>query len=162
MTLLIPKGRKRRLIKRRPIKRRRIERDEKAFLIPKAKIIRAPKWLDVVRTMPCVITGARPVVPAHIRWNSDGGTALKPSDDRVVPLTDEMHKLQHQIGELTFWSDRFKKAEFRNSAMKAWALSRPDSQDMPELYEHFIMECIVAWAKRQHNLFVKNGAPEWL
>lgn len=44
-------------------------------------------------------------VPHHVRMWGWGGTGLKPSDYRVVPLTDAEHRDLHQYGEKSFWSD---------------------------------------------------------
>jgi hypothetical protein len=49
------------------------------------------------------IGGAEPTVAHHVRMGGHGGTGIKPSDYRTVPLTDEEHRLLHQMGERTFW-----------------------------------------------------------
>lgn len=62
-----------------------------------------------VRTLPCIVTGSMAtdtlaVDPAHIRMYADGGGASKPSDRFIVPLRHDLHQLQHNIGEVTFWN----------------------------------------------------------
>jgi hypothetical protein len=39
-----------------------------------------------------------------VRSGSDGAAGMKPSDRYSVPLCSSCHALQHQFGELTFWS----------------------------------------------------------
>ena len=78
------------------------------MLFPKQKRIRDRAWLDEVRDQPCIITGTTPCDPAHIRYGLAGGMGLKPNDNRVVPLTNQLHRYQHEIGELSFWNKQAK------------------------------------------------------
>ena len=65
---------------------------------------RDPKYLALVRQMPCCACEALPPSdPAHIRKGSNAGMGQKPPDDRVVPLCRACHSKQHSIGELRFW-----------------------------------------------------------
>jgi hypothetical protein len=73
----------------------------------KVKNLRDAKWLIAVREMECVVCNATPCEPAHIRLGGQGGIALKPPDDCVVPLCHAHHAEQHRIGERTFWSKKF-------------------------------------------------------
>lgn len=65
------------------------------------------KWL---RTLPCCITGERPVDPAHIRYadpvygKPQTGKGEKPSDKFCVPLSREKHDEQHGMSEREFWA----------------------------------------------------------
>jgi hypothetical protein len=66
------------------------------------------KWL---RTLPCVITGARPVEAAHIRYGDpiygkrETGGGEKPSDKWCLPLSPDKHREQHSTGdERIFWA----------------------------------------------------------
>lgn len=55
--------------------------------------------------MDCCLTGTPgPNDPAHIRYGLGGGMGMKPGDDLVLPLTHNLHQIQHQIGEVTFWT----------------------------------------------------------
>lgn len=64
-----------------------------------------------IRTLPCILTGENTSVEAaHIRmtdlrvdkWNA--GVGAKPDDCWVLPLSGEMHRKQHQVGnEKKFW-----------------------------------------------------------
>jgi hypothetical protein len=56
-----------------------------------------------------VITGARPVEAAHIRFADASygkravGTAEKPDDRWTVPLSPAKHREQHEGSEVSFW-----------------------------------------------------------
>jgi hypothetical protein len=55
--------------------------------------------------LPCVVCGkAAPSEAAHVRFGSDGVTGLKPSDHYSMFLCTSCHALQHEFGELRFWS----------------------------------------------------------
>ena len=71
---------------------------------PKTKTPRNPKYLEFVRSRACCVCGLKyTVVAHHIRMGGGGGTGIKPSDYRTVPLCDNHHKLLHQMGERSFW-----------------------------------------------------------
>lgn len=65
------------------------------------------RWL---RTLPCVITGERPVEAAHIRYGDpvygkrETGRSEKPSDRFCVPLSAAKHREQHDMNEREFWA----------------------------------------------------------
>lgn len=69
----------------------------------KTPAIRDRAWLDTVRGFRCVICGASPCDPAHIRYGLGGGMGLKPPDNLVLPLCHHHHMEQHQVGEAVFW-----------------------------------------------------------
>ena len=58
---------------------------------------------------------------AHVRMCGDGGMALKPGDDRVVPLCARHHQIQHQIGERRFWHEQ--RIDPLKLAAELWAAS---------------------------------------
>ena len=68
-------------------------------------------WLS---TLPCVITGKRPVHVAHVRYadpvyaKPQTGIAEKPSDKWCVPLLATLHnegpEAQHGMNERLFWA----------------------------------------------------------
>jgi hypothetical protein len=81
---------------------------------PLPKVAKKKRRADAVRrfkehrewiaSLPCCSCGSlRDVVAAHLRIDTDGGTALKPSDWWTLPLCDACHHVQHQSGERTFW-----------------------------------------------------------
>lgn len=68
------------------------------------QLIRDRGHLENIRKCPCIKCGTMDrIQAAHIRFNSDGGIAQKPSDDRVLPLCYDCHARQHKQGEFTFW-----------------------------------------------------------
>jgi len=69
-------------------------------------IIRDNKHLKFIRQLECVLCGSPFVEAAHLRIGTDGATSMKPSDCWVLPLCSSHHRLQHQIGERTFWEGR--------------------------------------------------------
>ena len=71
-------------------------------------VLRDRKHLDWLRELPCVKCGMKESVGAHIRKYGDGGTGMKPSDDRAIPLCGVCHDFQHRCGELTFYKDVWK------------------------------------------------------
>ena len=78
--------------------------------------------LTFVRQLPCVVCGrAAPSEAAHVRSGSDGGAGMKPSDRYTVSLCSDCHALQHQFGELTFWSTI--RIDPLNVAFRLWTVS---------------------------------------
>lgn len=76
-----------------------------ARAVPKRKTKRNANYLDWIRTLSCSrCNTVGPCEAAHVRINGDGGTSLKPSDYRAVPLCHHCHQLQHNNGERTFWA----------------------------------------------------------
>ena len=69
------------------------------MLLPKNKPLRDRKWLDHVRTMPCLITGQPGNVdPMHI---GTAGKGLKSPDNEVLPIWHSLHALGHDSGEVS-------------------------------------------------------------
>lgn len=60
---------------------------------------------DWIETLPCATCGGRNgVVAAHLRWHTDGGTGIKPSDWWTWPACFDCHITdQHQAGEPEFF-----------------------------------------------------------
>lgn len=91
----------------------RIKRPDTAFsLSPNKK--RRPrqheeKYLAWIRTLPCALTGARPVEAAHIRYAAPEygkrsvGAGEKPDDRWTLPLSTVKHRDQHQHNERDWW-----------------------------------------------------------
>lgn len=73
---------------------------------PRRKLEGHLAWL---RTLPCLISGVRPVDAAHIRYSDrrfgkrETGKSEKPHDIFAVPLHRSMHDIQHSMGEREFW-----------------------------------------------------------
>src|SRR5256885_1838145 len=89
---------------------------------PKPDWRRRTQHLAFVRQLPCVACGqAAPSEPAHVRSGSDGGAGMKPSDRYCLSLCTTCHALQHQFGELTFWSGL--RIDPLNVALRLWTVS---------------------------------------
>ena len=89
---------------------------------PKPDLRRRTQHLAFVRQLSCVACGkAAPSEAAHVRSGSDGGAGIKPSDRYSVPLCTDCHALQHQFGELTFWS--ILRLDPLNVALRLWTIS---------------------------------------
>ena len=89
---------------------------------PKPDLRKRTQHLTFVRQLPCVVCGrAAPSEAAHVRSGSDGGAGLKLSDRDTVSLCSECHALQHQFGELTFWSTV--RIDPLNVAFRLWTVS---------------------------------------
>lgn len=84
------------------------------------------EWL---RTLPCVISGARPVDVAHIRYADPSygkratGMAEKPDDAWTVPLSRALHMEQHEGNERLFW------AKYGLDPLKIAAALKHNTQD---------------------------------
>lgn len=68
--------------------------------------------LEWIRTLPCCITGDRPVDAAHVRYadpvygKRETGKGEKPDDKWAVPLLRSLHDEQHSGNEKLFWIRR--------------------------------------------------------
>ena len=70
----------------------------------KVPLVRDRKWLDYLKTQPCVVTGWRhDTEPAHLRLLGSGGTGIKPSDNRALSLYFRLHREQSKHGEGASW-----------------------------------------------------------
>src|SRR5271169_2375753 len=89
---------------------------------PKPDRRRRAQHLAFIRQLPCVACGkSAPSEAAHVRSGSDGGAGMKPSDRYSVSLCTSCHALQHEFGELTFWSAL--RIDPLNAALRLWAVS---------------------------------------
>ena len=66
--------------------------------------------LAFLRTLPCIVTGSRPVEAAHVRYGDarygkyETGGGEKPHDRFAVPLSPEEHRKQHSMNERDYWT----------------------------------------------------------
>jgi hypothetical protein len=89
---------------------------------PRPDLRKRMQHLTFVRQLPCVVCGrAAPSEAAHVRSGCDGGAGMKPSDRYTVSLCSDCHALQHQFGELTFWSTV--RIDPLNVAFRLWTVS---------------------------------------
>ena len=93
-----------------------------AHVKPKSDLRRRANHLTFVSQLPCVVCGkAAPSEAAHARFGSDGGTGLKASDRYSMSLCTSCHALQHEFGELRFWS--VVRIDPLNVAFRLWTVS---------------------------------------
>lgn len=65
---------------------------------------RSQKHLNFVRGHACVVCDASaPIEVAHVRFGSGTGMGQKPHDYLTVALCSDCHRLQHTMGEESFW-----------------------------------------------------------
>jgi len=92
----------------------RIYRPDTAFQTPRQRRprVEAPKHLEFIRTLPCLVCGTPDQTEAaHIRMSHaaaakrETGKAEKPSDCWTVPLCGDCHRFQHEISEAGFWQE---------------------------------------------------------
>lgn len=92
----------------------RIERPATAFSKSPVGTKKRPrendeKHLSWIRTLPCILTGKRPVEACHVRYpdprfnKREVGAGEKPSDRWVVPMCPGKHRQQHAQNERSFW-----------------------------------------------------------
>ena len=66
-----------------------------------------PRHRKHIRTLECSVPGCElqrfaVIECAHVRHETDGGTAIKPADWWTLPLCAVHHRQQHEIGEPAF------------------------------------------------------------
>ena len=89
---------------------------------PKPRFRKHSQHLAFVRQLACVVCGkGAPSEAAHVRSGSDGGAGMKPADRYCVSLCSDCHALQHQFGELRFWSAM--RIDPLNVAFRLWTVS---------------------------------------
>lgn len=86
---------------------------------------RSKRHLEWIRTLPCGC-GAMGSQAAHVRLGSDGAMGRKPSDFFTVPLCPSCHRIQHNIGERSFWSARNQPSPAQYAA-EAFGQRSPDA-----------------------------------
>lgn len=85
-------------------------------IAPKRGRMEDPRHLDLIRQLPCLVSGIMPAEPAHIRFASATfakpitGIGQKPDDKWTVPLCPWLHTIcssaQHREGEEIWWEER--------------------------------------------------------
>lgn len=78
---------------------------------PKAKPVKRGKYLDFIRSLPCAVSGKRPVEAAHLSTANRAlghfgrGKGSKAPDRWALPLHSEEHRAQHDTNEMAFWQE---------------------------------------------------------
>lgn len=71
----------------------------------KQKALRDRRYLDWLRTQPCIITGHYAtewlaIDPAHV---GTAGKGIKSPDNEALPLRHDLHSQAHTMGEMSFY-----------------------------------------------------------
>ena len=111
---------------------------------------RSKDHLAFVRQLPCCTCERTPPnEAAHLRNETDGSTARKPSDRFTVPLCGDWynhlgcHGMQHKMGEGSFWSMYC--GDPLDLAAKLWSLSRKyEGEELIERGKYAVEE----WRRR--------------
>jgi hypothetical protein len=75
-------------------------------MFQKTERIEDEAYREYIRSQPCFVTNSRQRSEmAHLRVGSKTGGAQRPNDFDSHPLHPTEHRLQHQIGEISYWRD---------------------------------------------------------
>ena len=123
-------------------------------------MLKSPKHLKFIRGLPCLSCGRiPPSEAAHIRFgsgNNKGGMGMKPSDNRTVPLCDQCHTKQHQIGETVFWERLGIKEPVKDFADKFFAVSKDQNAARKIIFDRLLLYPPASFMMRR----VKNDQNE--
>ena len=76
-------------------------------MIRKTEFKRMPKYLEYIRTLPCVVCKTTyDIQAAHVRYIAPSGTGIKPPDSSTVSLCQPCHADQHSRGEEAWWKSK--------------------------------------------------------
>lgn len=73
--------------------------------------LKRPTYLEWIRSLPCAISGRRPVEAAHLSTASifyghpGRAKGTKAADFWALPLAPDLHREQHAGNEIDFWRD---------------------------------------------------------
>lgn len=119
----------------------RIKRPDTAFNgSTKSKPVKNADYLDFIRSLPCVVTGQRPVEAAHVSFvnlkagSTGRGKSQKVSDAFALPMHPDQHRRQHGMNEEAFWAQTGIDPHY-----VALALHRAWSDGTPELAQVILM-----------------------
>ena len=88
----------------------------------KTSILRDRKYLDWLKTQPCIITGHyatewSAIDPAHV---GTAGKGIKSPDNEALPLRHDLHANSHTMGEMSFYR-RHLPDDVLRAALRAYA-----------------------------------------
>lgn len=95
------------------------------MLIEKRKPTRDRRYLDALRSEPCIICGLHatpdnPVEAAHV---GTAGKGLKSPDSEALPMHHTHHSMAHQMGEMTYLRANLP-ADVLREALRAYGRER--------------------------------------
>lgn len=70
------------------------------------KRVKDKDYLDIVRGLPCAVTGQFGVEAHHLIGHGQGGMGLKSSDYLAFPLSPQLHKELHDHGWKA-WEEKY-------------------------------------------------------
>ena len=62
----------------------------------KTKTPRSKKYKQYIEGLECLVCGRSPVIACHTPLPGEGGTGIKVSDFRMIPLCNPHHQEQHR------------------------------------------------------------------
>ncbi len=63
------------------------------------------KYLDYIRSQPCLCFAPPPSEPHHVKLLKGGGMALKPTDYHCIPVCRDCHENIHRAGEARYFGE---------------------------------------------------------
>ena len=76
-------------------------------MIRKTEFKRMPKYLEYIRTLPCVVCKTTyDIQAAHVRYIAPSGIGITPPDSATVSLCQPCHAEQHSRGEEVWWKSK--------------------------------------------------------
>jgi Rad52/22 family double-strand break repair protein len=97
--------------------------DKSLLTISEPRRVRSKEHLRFVASQPCLVCGANPCDPHHLRYAQPRAMSRKVSDEFTVPLCRNHHRELHQEGnEAVWWHDMG--IEPLEVAQELWAESR--------------------------------------
>lgn len=95
--------------------------------------VKSKTYRDWVNKLPCIVSGKWPVEAAHLSTTKQScghtgrGKSNRASDRWVLPLTKQLHDLQHEGAEMKFWSDQG--INPHNACLVLWGLFNERGDD---------------------------------
>ena len=88
----------------------------------KSPPLRDRKYLDWLRTQPCIVTGlrARPDDAVEACHVGTAGKGIKSGDDEALPMLHSCHAMAHQSGEISYFRKYLPNSVIR-AALRAYA-----------------------------------------
>ncbi len=106
--------------------------------------VKDPQYLDFIRTLPCIISGYRPVDAAHISFANRAclapgrGLRRKVSDRWTLPLARHLHDTQHGMNEAKFWEHWG--VDPHHCCLVIWGAWQERGENSRSLIEHWMIE----------------------
>jgi len=73
-------------------------------MFPKPKTYRSKKYLDFIRSKPCITCGSHDTFPHHEAMGC-AGKGIKAPDSYTLPMCAKCHRFRHDTG-FSFWDEQ--------------------------------------------------------